>query len=125
MYLVNHYLDKDIGKEIEGAGDKVQGVASGAGDAIQDVGDKVGDKLEDAGEGIKGLGKGLLGGLFGRGIPEILVPDRDAAPTTNGEESVGAQVGICEGLYGRKPNVVLLDFLDKGVDEVQKGLNGL
>ncbi|KAI4139833.1 MAG: hypothetical protein L6R39_006088 [Caloplaca ligustica] len=67
------------------------------------------------------LDKELLGGIF----DDVLIPDRDAAPTTNGEESIRAQVGLCEGLYHRKPNVVLLDFVDKRVGDVQARLNGL
>ncbi len=56
---------------------------------------------------------------------DVLVPDREAAGTTNGEESIGGQVRLCEGLYGRRPNVVLLDFVDEGVEALQRELNGL
>ncbi|KAI4117022.1 MAG: hypothetical protein LQ338_007624, partial [Usnochroma carphineum] len=66
------------------------------------------------------LDQKVMGGIMG----DVLVPDRDAAGKTNAEESIGVQVGVCEGLYRRKPNVVLLDFVGKGVDEVQKILNG-
>ncbi|KAI4176233.1 MAG: hypothetical protein LQ346_007924 [Caloplaca aetnensis] len=68
------------------------------------------------------LDKQLLEGLLG---DDVLVPDREAAGTTNGKESVGKQVGLCEGLYGRRPNVVLLDFVEEGVEGLQRELNGL
>ncbi|KAL8764115.1 MAG: hypothetical protein Q9184_000257 [Pyrenodesmia sp. 2 TL-2023] len=74
MYVVNHYLDKEV---------------------------------------LKGF------------LSDVLVPDREAAGTTNGAESVGRQVGLCEGLYGRRPNVVLLDFVEKGVEGLQRELNRL
>ncbi|KAL8707940.1 MAG: hypothetical protein Q9220_007083 [cf. Caloplaca sp. 1 TL-2023] len=57
---------------------------------------------------------------------DMLVPDREAVETVNGEESIGAQVALCEGMYGRKPNVVMLDFVGTGdgVQKVQGELNG-
>lgn len=67
------------------------------------------------------LDKEVMGGIFS----DVLVPDREAAAKTNGVESVGNQVGVCEGLYRRKPNVVLMDFVGRGVDEVQRELNRL
>ncbi|KAJ9400711.1 hypothetical protein DTO282F9_2279 [Paecilomyces variotii] len=58
----------------------------------------------------------------------VLVPDRVAAPTTNavsGNGSIGAQASLCEGLYGRVPNFVLVDFTDQGdVLGAQESLNG-
>jgi len=64
--------------------------------------------------------------LFGSGV---LIPDRAAAPTTNaavGSGSIGAQSDLCEGLYGRAPNVVLVDYYNVGdVFEAQAALNGL
>ncbi|RJE20337.1 hypothetical protein PHISCL_07334, partial [Aspergillus sclerotialis] len=47
----------------------------------------------------------------------IKVPDRERAPRTNaatGPGSIGAQSTVCEGLYGRDPTVVLVDFVDQG-----------
>ncbi|PGH16026.1 hypothetical protein AJ79_02006 [Helicocarpus griseus UAMH5409] len=47
----------------------------------------------------------------------VLIPDRLAAPRTNaptGKGSIGAQVDLCTALHGRKPNVVLVDFLNQG-----------
>lgn len=59
----------------------------------------------------------------------ILVPDRDRAGQTNaasGEGSIGAQSALCEGLYGRGPNVVLVDFVDQGeVLLAERMLNGV
>lgn len=58
----------------------------------------------------------------------VKIPDRAAAGTTNaatGEGSIGAQAGVCEALYSRAPNVVLLDFVDQGsAIEAQNDLNG-
>ncbi|KAL8751156.1 MAG: hypothetical protein Q9199_006615 [Rusavskia elegans] len=111
MYIVNHFLDKKITD-----GDVVPA----------DVEKKGKGMLEDIASG--------LGGLLGRkkrGLgDDILVPDREKAKETNAKEggkgSIGAQVGKCEGLYGRRPNVVLLDFVDEGEGvEAQKLLNGL
>jgi hypothetical protein len=47
----------------------------------------------------------------------ILIPDRDHASTTNavsGNGSITAQAYLCEGIYDRLPNFILLDFTDKG-----------
>ena len=107
MYIVNHFLDKKL---MEG------GVP------------------EDVEEQGKGLVEDVVSGLFGRkrrGLgDEILVPFREKAEETNakggGEGSIGTQVEKCEGLYGRRPGVVLLDFVDEGEGvEAQRGLNGL
>lgn len=57
----------------------------------------------------------------------IKVPDRAHASRTNavhGDGSIMAQAQLCAGLYGRVPNVVLLDFVDQGgVIEAQELLN--
>jgi len=59
----------------------------------------------------------------------LLIPNRDAAATTNaatGTGSIGAQVALCESLYNRPPNFVLVDFTDKGnVLAAQNALNGV
>ncbi|KAG0161506.1 hypothetical protein PDIDSM_9040 [Penicillium digitatum] len=58
----------------------------------------------------------------------VKIPARQRASTTNaatGPGSIGAQAALCSGLYGRAPNVVLADFVDKGdVIAAQKNLNG-
>ncbi len=57
------------------------------------------------------------------------IPDRAADPQTNaatGAGSIGAQVAICEGMYGQAPKGVLVDNFDVGdVFTAQKALNGL
>ena len=56
------------------------------------------------------------------------VPDRRDARKTNaavGDESIGAQVDLCQQEHGRAPKGILVDFFDKGdVFEVQDALNG-
>ena len=57
------------------------------------------------------------------------MPDNGADETTNaatGTGSIGAQVGLCEGLYGRAPKGVLVDYFEKGMVFVaQASLNGV
>lgn len=59
----------------------------------------------------------------------IDIPNRDAASTTNaaeGDGSIGAQSDLCESLYGRAPNVVLLDWVGTGqAMTAQAELNGV
>ena len=59
----------------------------------------------------------------------ILVPDVSKAPQTNsasGKGSIGAQVGLCEGLYQRAPKGVLLDYVDLGDPfTAEKAMNGV
>lgn len=38
----------------------------------------------------------------------IQIPDEGSAGTTNSPASIQAQSSVCEGLYGRAPNVVLV-----------------
>ncbi|EEP81824.1 predicted protein [Uncinocarpus reesii 1704] len=58
----------------------------------------------------------------------VIVPDRINAPRTNaatGEGSIGAHVDLCNSIYKRKPNVVLLDFINQGeVFKAQNRMNG-
>ena len=47
----------------------------------------------------------------------ILIPDDSADTTTNaatGTGSIGAQAALCEQTWGRNPNLVLVDYFDKG-----------
>jgi hypothetical protein len=64
--------------------------------------------------------------VFGTGI---LIPDNSADYDTNaatGSGSIGAQANLCEGVYGRVPNVVLVDMFDRGdVFTAQDALNGV
>jgi hypothetical protein len=59
----------------------------------------------------------------------ILVPDKADAARTNAAEgygSIGAQVALCVGTYGRNPNVVLIDEVGQGNFLMsQKLVNGL
>ena len=59
----------------------------------------------------------------------ILVPDRGADAVTNaatGAGSIGAQVGLCEGIYGVAPKGVLVDNFDVGdVFTAERAMNGL
>lgn len=59
----------------------------------------------------------------------IDIPDTAADAITNaatGSGSIGAQAGICEGLYGYAPKGVLVDNYDVGdVFTAQTALNAL
>jgi hypothetical protein len=59
----------------------------------------------------------------------ILVPDKTDAARTNaahGDGSIGTQVALCVGAYGRNPNVVLIDEVGQGNFLMsQFALNGL
>lgn len=54
------------------------------------------------------------------------MPDRINARKTNSASSITAQSDLCKGLYGRNPNVVLIDFFGQGDPmPAQIGMNGL
>jgi len=59
----------------------------------------------------------------------ILIPDNFADAETNaakGNGSIGAQADLCYSIYGRPPNVVLVDMFDRGdVFTAQNNLNNL
>ena len=62
--------------------------------------------------------------IFGIDIPDNAADEQTNAATGSG--SIGAQVGICEGLYGHAPKGVLVDYFDKGnVFAAQSAMNGL
>lgn len=44
-------------------------------------------------------------------IFDIQWPDKGSVDATNSVASITAQAGICQGLYGRTPNVVLVSVL--------------
>jgi len=55
--------------------------------------------------------------LIDIGSLNVLVPDKKDAARTNsptGSGSIGAQADLCQSLYGRYPNVVLIDFFGRG-----------
>jgi hypothetical protein len=47
-------------------------------------------------------------------IGSISIPDNGADSTTNSPASIEAQSSICSGLYGRNPNVILVDYFNVG-----------
>jgi hypothetical protein len=47
-------------------------------------------------------------------IGSILVPDDPADSTTNSASNIEAQVNLCNGMYGRMPNGVLVDYFNIG-----------
>ncbi|KAK6443492.1 hypothetical protein LTR95_000319 [Oleoguttula sp. CCFEE 5521] len=57
----------------------------------------------------------------------VLVPDNAADYKTTaatGKGSIGSQAALCEKVYGRRPNVVLVDMYDRGdVFTAQRALN--
>ncbi|KAI1308288.1 PLC-like phosphodiesterase [Xylaria venustula] len=56
----------------------------------------------------------------------IDLPDLAEASTTNSVDSITAQSDTCNSLYGRIPNVILLDYVSVGeVIDAQNSLNGL
>lgn len=72
---------------------------------------------------------GIVNHFLDLDIFGIKIPAREKAGTTNaatGRGSIGAQAALCAGMYGRAPNVVLADFVDKGdIIKAQNDLNGL
>ncbi|KAK7739134.1 hypothetical protein SLS53_005770 [Cytospora paraplurivora] len=69
---------------------------------------------------------GIVNHMLHIEILDIQIPNEIEAATTNSVKSIGAQAAICEGLYGRAPNVVLLDYVNLGdAMGAQALLNGL
>jgi hypothetical protein len=63
----------------------------------------------DRPSGASGDGRmGIVNHMLHLEILGIQIPDELAADTTNSVDSINAQAAICEGLYGRAPNVVLV-----------------
>ena len=56
------------------------------------------------------------------GDDEVLVPAAILAEKTNSRESIMAQVGLCQAAHGKTPNVLLLDYVDKGNVMATQGL---
>ncbi|POS85313.1 hypothetical protein EPUL_003329, partial [Erysiphe pulchra] len=58
----------------------------------------------------------------------IVVPDRNSSPRTNaatGPGSIGAQSDLCKQTWGRKPNMILIDYFGYGdALAAQNTLNG-
>lgn len=69
---------------------------------------------------------GLVNHMLHIDILGIQIPDLINADKTNSLNSIDAQAGICEGVYGRTPNVILLDYVNLGdAMGAQAALNGL
>ena len=93
MYIVNHFLDIEVGAD------------------VLEIPDKILDLV----------------------VPDeskrVLIPDVDSNFVTNavtGDGSIGAQAELCKGIYGRWPNVLLVDMFSRGdVFQAQHRLNGL
>lgn len=63
----------------------------------------------DRPSGASGDGRmGIVNHMLHLEILGIQIPDELSADTTNSVDSISAQAAICEGLYGRDPNVVLV-----------------
>lgn len=51
---------------------------------------------------------GIVNHMLHNEIFDIQWPDKSSLDTTNSMDSITAQTGMCQGLYGRTPNVVLV-----------------
>ena len=93
MYIVNHFLDIEVGAD------------------VLEIPDKILDLV----------------------VPDeskrVLIPDVDSNFVTNavtGDGSIGAQAELCQSIWGRSPNVLLVDMFSRGdVFQAQHRLNGL
>jgi hypothetical protein len=47
-------------------------------------------------------------------IGSVLIPDDPADSTTNSASGIEAQANLCNGIYGRMPNGVLVDYFNVG-----------
>ncbi|CAD6577111.1 MAG: Ribosome bioproteinsis protein brx1 [Tremellales sp. Tagirdzhanova-0007] len=59
---------------------------------------------------------------------QLFVPDKTSINTTNSENSIDQHVNNCQNIWGRNPNVILLDFYDSNGNspfDVAAALNGL
>lgn len=69
---------------------------------------------------------GIMNHMLNVEILGVAIPNSLEADETNSEESIQKQVDLCEGQWGRKPNVILLDYIDEGdAIAMQASLNGL
>ncbi|KAF4982871.1 hypothetical protein FZEAL_1567 [Fusarium zealandicum] len=69
---------------------------------------------------------GLVNHMLNYDVLGIEVPNQIDAPKTNSAESIQKHVDLCEGSLGKRPNVILLDWIDVGdAFDVQVSLNGL
>lgn len=54
---------------------------------------------------------GIVNHMLNVDILGVVVPNSLDADETNSEESIQKQVDLCEGQWGRRPNVVLVSSL--------------
>lgn len=71
----------------------------------------------------------IVNHFLDRQVGSVDIPYVALLPQTNaatGAGSIGAQVSLCEGIYGWKPKFVLVDYFDVGnVFAAELALNGL
>ena len=93
MYIVNHFLDIEVGADVLHIPDEILDLV-----------------VPDASK-------------------RVLIPDVDSNFATNaagGNGSIGSQADLCKRVWGRWPNVILVDMFSRGeVFETQHRLNGL
>ncbi|KAJ4265591.1 hypothetical protein NW762_004884 [Fusarium torreyae] len=69
---------------------------------------------------------GIMNHMLNHDVLGVVIPNQVDAEKTNSAESIQKQIDICEGDWGRRPSVVLLDWVDVGeAVDVQLSLNGL
>ncbi|KAM0285740.1 hypothetical protein ACHAO9_008596 [Fusarium lateritium] len=69
---------------------------------------------------------GIMNHMLNHDVLGIVIPNQADAEDTNSAESIQSQVDLCEGNWSRRPNVILLDWVNVGdAIDVQLSLNGL
>ncbi|CAJ0539599.1 Ff.00g071330.m01.CDS01 [Fusarium sp. VM40] len=69
---------------------------------------------------------GTMNHMLNHDVLGIVIPNQLDAEETNSAESIQSQVDLCEGNWSRRPNVILLDWVNVGdAVDVQLSLNGL
>ncbi|EXL56636.1 hypothetical protein FOCG_04174 [Fusarium oxysporum f. sp. radicis-lycopersici 26381] len=69
---------------------------------------------------------GIMNHMLNHDVLGIVVPNQADAKKTNSEYSIQKQIDLCEDNWGRRPNVVLLDWVNVGeAMDAQISLNGL
>ncbi|KAH7262126.1 PLC-like phosphodiesterase [Fusarium tricinctum] len=69
---------------------------------------------------------GIMNHMLNHDVLGIVIPNQVDAEETNSAESIQSQVDLCEGNWSRRPNVILLDWVNVGdAVDVQLSLNGL
>lgn len=47
-------------------------------------------------------------------LGDVLISDHDASSNVNRHEDIEKHANLCSNMYGRNPNVILVDFFHKG-----------